>query len=158
MENPAPFVSVAGTPPVKQAHGHHAPETLGDLSFEGAFSRATLPNAPVAGAFLTITNSGPDDRLIGAQTTAAGRVEIHEMTMEGDVMKMRPLAEGLALPAGETVELAPGGYHLMLMDLAAPLVEGQTAEITLTFENSGEITLPFAIMAPNAKGGSGHSH
>ncbi|RVV98091.1 DUF1775 domain-containing protein [Mesobaculum littorinae] len=139
-----------------QAAGATADVTLGDLTLSSAFTRATLPNAPVGGGFLTVTNDGDtDDRLIAATSPAAGRVEIHEMDMDGDVMRMRELADGLPIPAGDTVALQPGGYHLMLMELAAPLVEGETVDVTLTFETAGEVTLPLAIGAPNATG-AGH--
>lgn len=133
-------------------HSHDQPYTIGDLTISSAFSRATLPNAPVAGGFLTITNTGDaDDRLIAASSDAADRTEVHEMAMENDVMKMRELTDGLMIPAGETVSLKPGGYHLMMMDLAHPLVEGETVNITLTFEKAGEIEVPLMIGAPNAR-------
>lgn len=166
---PAPTLSVVAASGEGHGHGHDhgaAMEmpatgeavTLGNLTLEGAFSRATLPNAPVAGGFLTITNTGDiDDRLVGATSDISGRMEIHEMAMDGDVMRMRELEDGLAIPAGETVELKPGGYHVMFMDLAQPLVEGETVEVTLTFENAGDVTLPLAIGAPNADG-NGHGH
>ena len=122
-----------------------APVTLGDLTIAGAFTRATLPNAPVAGGFLTITNAGAtDDTLIGATTPAAGMTQVHEMAMDGDVMRMRELPDGLPVPAGQTVTLEPGGYHLMFMDLTGPLTEGGTVPVTLTFAQAGtvEVLLP----------------
>lgn len=129
---------------------------LGALTIAGAFSRATLPGAPVAGGFFSVTNDGAlDDRLTAAASAVAGRVEIHEMAMVGDVMRMRELPEGLVIPAGGTVALEPGGYHVMLMELKAPLVEGETVELVLTFEAAGEIAIPLEIRAPNARG-AGH--
>lgn len=124
----------------------------GDLMLKAPFARATLPNQPVAGAFLTITNMGEDDDvLISVSTPVAERGEVHEMAMEGDTMKMRQLADGLVIPAGETVELKPGGYHLMFMKLREPLVEGEMVEATLEFKNAGSVTLPFSIQGKSAK-------
>lgn len=130
---------------------------LGDLTIERPFSRATLPNAPVAGGFMTVTNAGADgDRLIAASTDISGRVEIHEMAMVGDVMKMRQLEDGLPIPAGETVELKPGGYHLMFMDLSRSLTDGQTFDVTLVFEKAGEVEIPVSVVG-RAVGGQARS-
>lgn len=119
---------------------------VGDLMISGAFTRATLPNAPVGGGFLTITNHGSsDDRLVSATSPAAGVVQIHEMKMDGDVMKMAELPDGLAIPAGQSVTLAPGGYHLMFMQLKGPFVEGQTVPVTLTFEKAGTIEVQLDV-------------
>lgn len=116
--------------------------TVGPLEITGAFTRATLPNAPVAGGFLTIHNSGSeDDRLVSASTPFAKMAQIHEMAMEGDVMKMRELKDGLVIPAGETVVLEPGGKHLMLMGLSGAIAEGATVPVTLTFEKAGDVSL-----------------
>lgn len=136
-------------------HEGHDHVMLGELELYGGFSRATLPNAPVGGGFLTITNHGAEDRLIAVETPVAAMAEIHEMAMEGDVMRMRELADGLVIPAGETIELKPGSYHLMFMKLTQSLVEGETVEVTLTFEHAGTVTLPLMIGAPNAKA---HDH
>ncbi len=126
--------------------GQTAAATIGDIEITGAFSRATLPNAPVAGGFLTLTNKGTsDDRLIAANSPIAGEMQLHEMTMEGDVMKMRELPDGIAIPAGQTVMLQPGGLHLMFMRLNEPLVEGGTVPVTLTFETAGSITVEMGI-------------
>ncbi len=129
-----------------------AEHMLGDLALIAPFARETLPNQPVAGAFLTITNNGSeDDTLIGVSSSIAARGEVHEMAMDGDTMKMRELADGLVIPAGETVELKPGGYHLMFMKLNQPLVEGEMIEATLEFQNAGTVTIPFAVMGKGAK-------
>jgi copper(I)-binding protein len=129
-----------------------AAHTLGDLTLKAPFARATLPNQPVAGAFLTITNNGTeDDVLIAVSSPISQRGEVHEMKMDGDTMKMREMADGLVIPAGETVELKPGGYHLMFMQLNEPLIEGETVEMTLEFQNAGSITVPVAIMGKGAK-------
>ena len=162
VANPAPGISItAGS----AAHGHGAmamPDrtvtTLGDLELSAPFARATLPNQPVGGGFLTITNAGDsDDTLIAARSDAAARTEIHEMAMQGDVMKMRELESGLSIPAGETVTLEPGGYHLMFTELAGPLAEGDKAEVTLIFEKAGEVTLTMPVLArDNDAHASGH--
>ncbi len=131
---------------------HMAEHQAGDLMLKAPFARATLPNQPVAGGFLTITNTGAeDDVLIGVSAPFAERGEIHEMAMEGDTMKMRELADGLVIPAGETVELKPGGYHLMFMKVQHPLVEGEMFEATLEFEKAGVVTVPFSILGKGAK-------
>lgn len=166
VPNPAPKITlVAGGDAADEhaGHGGHgamqaATTELGDLTITGGFSRATLPNAPVGGGFFTVTNNGAeDDRLVSVTSPAAGKAEVHEMAMSDGVMTMRPLPDGLPIPAGASVELKPGGYHLMLMDLKDRLIEGETVEVTLTFEKAGEITVPLAIGAPNAKGGMDHS-
>lgn len=140
-------------------HAEAEPVTAGDLQLTGGFTRATLPNAEVAGGFLTVTNTGAqDDRLVSATSPVAERVEIHQMSMQGDVMRMRPLPEGVPLPAGQTVELKPGGIHLMMMDLKQPLAQGQTVPVTLTFEKAGQVELPLTVGAINAKGGEHAGH
>lgn len=102
---------------------------------------------------MTISNTtSHDDRLVGASSAVAGVVQIHEMVMEGDVMRMRELPHGLPIPAGQAVALKPGGYHVMLMDLKAPLVEGTTVDVALTFETAGTVTVPLAVLGPNAEG------
>lgn len=134
------------------AEGMQKPAQAGDIMIEGAFSRATLPNQPVAGAFMMLKNTGDDaDRLIAGETPIAGRVEIHEMAMSGDVMKMRELEGGLEIPAGEMVELKPGGYHVMFFDLTQPLAEGEMFEVTLEFEKGGKVTLPVMVGPRDAK-------
>jgi periplasmic copper chaperone A len=102
-----------------------------DISISDAWARATAPGQKVAAAYMDLS-SKEGATLVKVETSIAGIVEIHSMTMENDVMKMRMLNE-LALPAGETVNLAPGGYHLMLFDLQQPLDAGQSAEFKLHF-------------------------
>ena len=130
---------------------HAAPVMAGDLEITGAFSRATLPNAPVGAGYLTITNTGTsDDRLVGASSPVAGMTQIHQMKMEGDVMKMNEVEGGLIIPAGQSVTLAPGGFHIMFMQLAQQLTEGSTVPLTLTFEQAGTVELELMVGAPNA--------
>ena len=131
---------------------------LGELTIEASFTRATLPNAPVGGGFLTITNKGSvDDRLVSAQSPIAKDTQIHEMAMEGDVMKMRQLVDGIVIPAGETVVLEPGGLHLMFMGLNGPIIEGETVPVTLTFEKAGTVTVDL-VAAGSAADAPAHDH
>jgi copper(I)-binding protein len=119
---------------------------IGDIVLSGAFARATLPSAPVGGGFLVIANTGStDDRLVSAQADVGRDTQLHEMAVVGDVMRMRQLADGVPVPAGSTVTLAPGGLHLMFMGLTRPLVEGESFPVTLTFEKAGSVTLDMAV-------------
>ena len=151
--------SYAGEAHDHSTHSMTAKPAVAELALSGAFARATLPNQPVGGGFLQITNPGlEDDRLIAVSTPIAGRAEIHEMAMQGDTMKMRQIAQGLPIPAGATVTLEPGGYHLMFMGLEGPLVEGEKFEATLIFENAGAMVVPFTIRGKGAKAGHDHGH
>jgi copper(I)-binding protein len=119
---------------------------LGPLSIGHPWSRSTPPGADIGAGYLTIANEGAEpDRLVSATAEGAGRVQIHTMAEEGGVMTMRALPDGLEIPAGATVELAPGGNHLMLMDLAAPLKEGTRIPATLRFEKAGTLDIEFAV-------------
>jgi periplasmic copper chaperone A len=132
--------------------------THGPLELNAPFARATLPNAPVAGGFMTIVNTGSeDDRLVAAHSEVARETQIHEMAMEGDVMKMRQLADGLQIPAGETVVLEPGGAHIMFMGLEAAFVEGETVPVTLQFEKAGEVVVDLHVRAAAADSASDHA-
>lgn len=144
--------------PVLAHNGVFHDVTAGDLTISAAYSRATLPNAPVGAAYLTVTNTGSsDDRLISASSPVAGVTQLHEMTMANDVMQMNELPDGIALPAGSTVTLAPGGLHVMLMNLNGPLVEGATLALTLVFEKAGTVEIEVPIKAFNA-GSGGMDH
>jgi len=130
----------------------HDTFTLGDIEISGGFTRATLPNAPVGGGYITIVNHGSaDDTLIAATSPAAEEVQLHEMKMEGEVMKMNELPDGIPVPAGATVTLSPGGLHLMMMGLKAPLVEGETVPVTLTFATAGTVEIALVVGSVNAK-------
>lgn len=130
---------------------HAGTATVGDLTVEGAWMRQPPPGAKVGGGYLTVTNPGEaDDRLLAASAPFATRTEIHEMKVENGMMMMSPLAEGLAIPAGETVSLAPGGYHIMFMGLNAAPKEGETVPVTLTFEQAGAVTLNIPVAAMGA--------
>jgi copper(I)-binding protein len=124
----------------------------GDLTIDRPWSRATPAGAKVAAGYMTITNKGSaPDRLIGASTAAAGRVELHEMAMKDGVMTMRPIAGGLPIEPGKTVTLAPGGYHVMFMDLKAPLKQGEKVPVTLDFEKAGKVNVTLDVQAVGAQ-------
>ncbi|MFT4012550.1 MAG: DUF1775 domain-containing protein [Paracoccus sp. (in: a-proteobacteria)] len=164
--HPAPFVTVTAAAAPHQAGP--AQVTQGDLALGQGLVRATPPGARLAGGFLAIANAGAaDDRLLAASSEVAGRVEIHEMTMQGDVMRMRPLPQGLPIPAGGRVLLRPGGTHLMFMDLKRPLVEGESVPLVLDFQRAGRVVLSLPVGPrdggmPDARGqdhgAEGHDH
>lgn len=141
--------------------GIHAQDiTKGDLVISAPWSRATPAGAQVAGGYLTINNRGTTaERLVSFSTELAGQPEVHEMTTEGGVMKMRPLTAGLTIPPGATVKLEPGGYHLMLLQLKKPLAAGQRFKATLVFERAGPVDVEFEVRAMGAgTGGHGGKH
>ena len=124
--------------------------------------RATVSQQKATGAFMQIT-SAQDARLVEAKSPVAGVVEVHEMSMEKDVMKMRAIPE-LALPAGKAVELKPGGYHVMLMDLKQQMKEGGTVPLTLVIEGKDkkrstvELKAPVKPLAAASKPEAVHKH
>ncbi len=125
-----PFLSrfaVAGVLLACLAGAAHAQVTVSE-----PWARATVATQKASGAFMTLTASR-DSRLVEARSPVAGTVEIHEMTLQDNVMRMRAI-DGLALPAGKAVKLEPGGYHVMLMDLKQQLKAGETVPLTLVFE------------------------
>ena len=129
---------------------------LGSLEISQPWTRATPATAQTGGGFLTITNKGTTpDRLIAARSPASNKVEVHEMKMDGTVMKMRELAKGLEIPAGATVTLKPGGYHIMFMGLKAPLAKDAKVPVTLVFEKAGSIDVELKVEAIGAAS-SGH--
>lgn len=124
----------------------------GDLVISQGWSRATPGGAKIAGGYLTIDNKGSaPDRLVSVAGDVAGKVEIHEMAMNNGVMTMRPLDKGLPIEPGKTVKLAPGGYHLMLMDLKNPLKQGDKVPLTLKFEKAGEVKLALDVQGVGAQ-------
>jgi hypothetical protein len=125
---------------------------VGDLVITEAWSRATPGGAKVAGGFLTIENKGASaDRLLAGSADVAGKFEIHEMSMDNGVMKMRQLDKGLPIEPGKTVKLAPGGYHVMLMDLKGALKEGEKVPVTLQFEKAGKVQVELDVAGIGAK-------
>lgn len=125
-----------------------------DLVIEHPWARASIGAARTGAAYMTIRNEGAAaDRLVAAASEAAEKVELHAHIAEGDIMRMRP-AEAIEIPAGGSVELRPGGLHLMLMGLRYPLKEGEVFPATLTFERAGEVRIGVEVEA--AAAGRGH--
>lgn len=128
------------------------------VEVKDAWARTSVPGQKATGAFMKLT-AKDGAKLVAISTPAAAVAEVHEMKMDGDVMKMRAVSGGLDLPAGKTVELKPGGYHVMLMDLKAALPKDSSVPMTLTFkdakgvESKLELTVPVATVAPGAKAG-----
>ena len=119
---------------------------LGAIEINHPWTRATPPTAQAGGGFLVLTNAGTTpDRLIAVKSPAADKVEIHEMKMDGNVMRMRALEGGLEIPAGATVTLAPSGYHLMMIGLTAPLKDDTKVPLTLTFEKAGSVDVELSV-------------
>lgn len=137
----------AGTPAVV---------TAGDLEISAAWARAMLAGQKAGGAYMTLANKGAAaDRLLGGASPAAGKVEVHTMEVVNDVMTMRPVEGGLEVPAGGSVELKPGSFHIMFMEVATPFAEGSAVPVTLHFEKAGNVELSLPVRA--AQGG-GHGH
>ncbi len=128
----------------------------GDLHIGHPWTRAVAARAPTAAGYMTIRNAGSaPDRLIGAETPQAGRVELHEMSMTDGIMRMRPVPGGIALPPGQEVRLAPGGLHLMLIGPQGGFAQGARVPLTLVFERAGRVEVELAVEAAGARG-SGH--
>jgi hypothetical protein len=126
------------------AHGYK----LGALEIGHPWARATPPTAPTGGGYLSVKNTGTTpDRLMSASSPAAEIVQVHDMKMEGNVMRMRELDGPLEIKPGETVTLAPGGMHLMMMGLKAPLKQGERVPLTLVFEKAGKIDVELVVVA-----------
>ncbi|MED5620351.1 copper chaperone PCu(A)C [Ideonella sp. BN130291] len=139
------------------AHGY----TAGALKIGHPWARATVAGQATGGAYLKLENTGSTpDRLLGGSTPAAERVELHSMSMEGNVMRMREVP-AIDIPAGQTVELKPGQFHLMLVGLKAPLAADAKIPLTLKFEKAGEVKVEVKVesMVPgSAASGGGHQH
>ena len=131
-----------------------AQNNIADVAVKDAWVRTTVPGQKGTGAFMSLTAKS-DLRLVGASSAVAGIAEVHEMSMNGDVMQMRAVA-GVDLPAGKTVALRAGGFHVMLLDLKTALPKNATVPLTLLFkdakgvESKVEVTVPVASTAPNA--------
>ncbi len=128
----------------------------GDLVISQAWSRATPAGAKVGGGYLTIENKGTTaDKLIGVTGDISDKIEVHEMSMNNGVMKMRPVEGGLSIDPGKTVKFAPNGYHLMIMDLKSPLKQGEKVPLTLQFERAGKVAVTFDVQGIGAMGPGG---
>ena len=120
------------------------------VKVEHAWARATPGGAKTAALYMTLLNKGgADDRLVSVSTPVAGKAEVHSTTTENGVMRLRPV-EALDVKAGTSTILKPGGYHVMLTDLKAPLVAGQSFAVTLTFENAGKIDATATVQKAGA--------
>jgi copper(I)-binding protein len=126
--------------------------TVGSISIGHPWTRATVAAATTGAGYLTLDNTGETpDRLVGGSSPAAERVEIHLMTVTDGVMQMRPVEGGVEVPAGESVALEPGSYHLMLIGLTAPFVEGERIPLTLEFAGGGSVDVELAVEAMGAE-------
>jgi copper(I)-binding protein len=115
------------------------------IEIENPWSRATAPGAKVAAGYMILRNKGPSpDRLLGATTPAARKVETHVTVRDGDIMRMREV-KGYEIPAGGTFELKPGGAHLMFVDVRQPFREGESVPVILRFERAGEQKVEFRV-------------
>jgi copper(I)-binding protein len=136
-----------------RAHDYQA----GDIAIGHPWTRAIGAAAPTAAGYMSFRNAGTEpDRLVGATSPRARSVEIHEMTMTDGVMRMRPLAGGIAIPPGGTAWLRPGGTHLMLIGPAGPFARGEAVPVTLRFERAGEVTVDLEVAAAGARDAAGH--
>jgi copper(I)-binding protein len=125
----------------------------GAINIEAPWIRATPIGAAVAAGYMTIQNTGKEsDRLVGGSTDIAGKFQVHEMSMSGGMMKMRELSNGLELKPRKSVELKPGSYHIMLLDLKRPLKEDDKVKGTLVFEKAGTVDVEYAVRSMGAKG------
>ena len=136
----------------------------GDIVVTAPWARATPGAIPIGAAYLTLTNRGTvPDRLIGARTEVAERVELHTNMSQDGMMQMRPV-DSVALPPGQTVRLEPSGLHLMLVNLKAPLKEGTQFPLQVTFERAGVLEVQVTVGAvgasesPSHDGHAGHQH
>lgn len=126
--------------------------TVGDLTLSNTWTRATPPKAMAGGGFVEIKNAGSeDDRLIAASSPVAAKTELHEMAVKDGIMVMREKKGGIEVPAGETVALKPGGFHIMFMGLKEPIVKGTQVPVKLTFEKAGEVEIKLDVAKIGAK-------
>jgi periplasmic copper chaperone A len=142
-------------------HAAAADYQVGSLQITQPWARATPKGADSGAAYMTVTNRGTrPERLSCISSDASAQCQIHEMIMDNGVMKMRPVVGGLEIKPGETVTLQPGGFHVMLVDLKAPLQQGKTVEATLKVDDGGTVQVEFPVAAigapaPGATAGGG---
>lgn len=128
---------------------------VGSIKVDHAYIRATVPGQQVAGGFMKIENKGAADQLISASSPIAGEVQLHEMSMDGQVMKMRQVKD-IPVPAGGAVELKPGSLHLMFINIKAPLTAGETVPVKLKFAKAGEVEVKMPVNAMGSPGAMKH--
>ena len=146
------IVAACGAPQHHDAASPPAASAARTLEVRNGWAAPTPGGVQVAAGYLTIVNgAGADDRLVSASSPRAAQIEVHEMSMDGAIMRMRPVAGGLAVPAGATVTLSPGGgLHLMFMGVTQPFAEGETIPVTLTFEHAGDVAVELRVRREGA--------
>jgi copper(I)-binding protein len=143
-------LGLAAAMPISSAAAHEY--KVGAITIAHPWSRATPPGAATGAGYLGLTNQGADaDRLVEASSPVAAKVEVHQMSVEGGIMKMGAVEGGLEVPAGGSVALEPGGYHLMLTGLTRPLVEGERIPLKLVFDKAGPVEVELAVDKIGAK-------
>lgn len=147
------FVAACGAPQQSAEQAPAADANAVRLQVLDTWATVTPGGVDVSAGYLTIANGGESDRLISATSPRAAHVEVHEMVMDGAVMRMRPI-EGLVIPAGGQVELKPGAQHLMFTGVTQPFVEGEEIPVQLTFEHAG--TMDIALPVRMGTGSGGH--
>jgi copper(I)-binding protein len=153
LKRPAPTIRIAAADAAAKS------VSAGAITVEQPWSRATPAGAKVGGGYLRVTNTGKEpDRLVGGTFPLAGKVELHDMSMTDNVMRMKQVAGGLEIKPGETVELKPGGSHLMFIDLREGLKEGQSIKGTLVFEKAGPIAVEYRVRSMSGEGGAPAAH
>ena len=141
-----------------------SPAMASDLMIEALQFRATIGSMPSSAAYLSITNQGAmADRLLAVESSLAHKTELHTMDVTNGVMKMRQIDDGIAIPSGKTIQLAPGGFHVMLIGLKAPLNADENYQVTLVFEKAGKVKVtglakrPADLRMPDAHSPDAHS-
>lgn len=130
-----------------------------EVSVSNPFSRASAPQAKAGAAFLTLNIDAGTDKLVSASSPVADKAELHAHLMEGGVARMRPVEGGIPVTAGMPTELKPGGLHIMLIGLKAPLKQGDSFPLTLKFEKAGEVSVTVPVQGPGAMAPMpGHDH
>ena len=142
------------------ASAYAEPLKFNHIIIDNVWIKDTPPNHKTTAGYLTIENLGDtDERLLSVSSSFADKGEIHQMKMDGEVIKMRPIPDGLIIPAGEIIYLKPGSFHLMFMKLNLQIIAIQTLELTLTFENLGSVIVPVAVKsAPVSDNPSSKKH
>lgn len=141
------------------AHENHTPghtaQPSADVQVSQLFAGATMPGATVGAAYMQVANTGRNQVvLVSATSPVAAKVEFHSMTMDGNIMRMREITDGIPIPPGGTVNFVPGGMHIMLVGLSRRLAPGTSIPLTLAFKGAPEVTLQVPVQA----GGGGHHH
>ena len=142
---------------------HAEDVATGSVKISAPWARATPKGSRVGAGYMTITNNGSaPDRLIGGASEVASDFEIHEMRMDNGVMRMRQITKGLEIKPGQSVELKPGGNHVMFLGLKKPLAQGEHVKASLAFEKAGKVDVDFTVESigaqrPSSAGGGGHA-